>query len=288
MWQADWTSSRSAIPRSATSSIDDAAYVGAIPEHYHDGVGPFLFEPFARYTAERIRALAPACTLETACGTGIVTRRLREALAAGALLVATDLHPPMMNIARATMSGADRVEWAQADMCSLHFADHQFDALVCQFGLMFVDDKSAAVREARRVLRPSGRLLLTTWAPLERNPIVGVAHYTLAEMFPEDPPRYLRRAPFGFGDPEALAELLIDAGFSEVEVDLVERAATSPSAHELAVGLVEGHPLVDEIKLRDPSRLPAAIDAVTRAIARQFGDSPVKSRITAVVASAIA
>lgn len=288
MWQTDWTTSRAPSSRTPSAPIDDAAYVGAIPEHYHHGIGPFLFEPFARYTAERIRALAPARTLETACGTGIVTRRLREALPAGALLVATDLNAPMLNVARATMSAADRVEWGQADMCTLRFADHQFDAIVCQFGLMFVPDKAAAIREARRVLRPGGSLLLTTWAPLERNPIVGVAHYTVAELFPEDPPRYLRRAPFGFGDPEAVTALLIEAGFSDVEVDLVERAATSPSARELAVGLIEGYPLVDEIKLRDPSRLPAAVDAVTRAIARQFGASPVKSRITAVVASAIA
>jgi ubiquinone/menaquinone biosynthesis C-methylase UbiE len=288
MWQTDWTLSRGSSPRPVSAAIDDAAYVGTIPQHYHHGIGPFLFEPFARYTAERMRALAPARTLETACGTGIVTRRLRDALPAGALLVATDLNPPMLNVARATMPGADRVEWAQADMCNLRFADHQFDAVVCQFGLMFVRDKRAAICEARRVLRPGGRLLLSTWAPLERNPIVGVAHYAIAEVFPEDPPRYLRRVPFGHGDPEALTALLIETGFSDVEVDLVERAATSPSARELAVGLIEGYPLIEEIKQRDPSRLPAATDAVTSAIARQFGASPVKGRITAVVASAIA
>lgn len=275
-------------PPRASIVIDDAAYVGTIPEQYHRGMGPFLFEPYARHTAERIRALAPRRVLETACGTGIVTRQLREALSAGALLVASDLNPPMLAVARRTVGGAGHVEWAAADMCELHFTDHEFDVVVCQFGLMFVPDKLAAVCEARRVLTRGGRLLLTTWASLGRNPVAGVAHDTIAALFPDDPPQYLMRAPFGYGDPDVLADLLVEGGFRDVVVDVIEKAATSPSAHELATGLIEGYPLVDEIRLRDEARLPAVVSAVGQAIAERFGDRPVKSRIAALVASAVA
>ncbi|WP_437898086.1 class I SAM-dependent methyltransferase [Sorangium sp. So ce124] len=268
--------------------LDDAAYVGTIPDHYHHEIGPFLFEPYARHTAERLKALAPRRVLETACGTGIVTRRLREALPEGAQLVSSDLNEPMLAVAQKTVGPTAAVEWVLADMCKLPFADGEFDAMVCHFGLMFVPDKRAAVREARRVLKRGGRLLLTTWAPLERNPIVKLAHQTVVSLFPEDPPEYLRRAPFGYGDPDALADLLIEGGFGDVSVDVVEKAATSPSARQLAAGLIEGYPLADEIKARDPSRLPAAVDAVAKAIARQFGDDPVKSRIAALVAAATA
>ena len=287
MQQSERTSHRSAPAANTSRGVDDAAYVGSIPEHYHRGIGPFLFEPFARHTAERITALAPGRVLETACGTGIVTRRLREALADDALLIASDLNDPMLAVARRTV-GPARVEWARADMCELHFADGEFDAVVCQFGLMFVPDKLAAVREARRVIKPGGRLLLTTWAPLERNPVVSLAHHAIASLFPDDPPQYLLRAPFGYGDPELLAELLVAGGFRDVEVDVVEKSASSPSARDLAVGLIEGYPLVDEIKLRDEARLPAAIDAVAAAIARRFGDAPVRGRIAALMASATA
>jgi ubiquinone/menaquinone biosynthesis C-methylase UbiE len=272
----------------AKSAVDDAAYVGAIPEHYHRGIGPFLFEPFARHTAERVKMLRPHRLLETACGTGIVTRRLRAVMPEDALLVASDLNVPMLAVARRTVGEAAHVEWTQADMCKLHFADREFDTVVCQFGLMFVPDKLAAVREAHRVLVGGGNLVLTTWAPLEQNPIVRATHHAIASVFPEDPPQYLPRAPFGYGDPEVLMDLLIAGGFRNIVVDVVEKPATSPSAHELAAGLIEGYPLVDEIRMRDQSRLPAAIAAVTRTIATQFGARPVRARISALVASAVA
>ncbi|HEX7842181.1 MAG TPA: methyltransferase domain-containing protein [Kofleriaceae bacterium] len=268
--------------------MDDAAYVGTIPEHHHREIGPFLFEPYARYTAERIKALRPGRVLETACGTGIVTRWLREALPDDGLLVASDLNPPMLAMARKIVGSAARVEWTQADMCKLHFADDSFDAVICQFGLMYATDKLAAVREARRVLRPGGSFLLTTWAPLDRNPIVAVAHHALTLLLAEDPPQHLARTPFGFGDPDVLTDLLREGGFEDVVVDVVEKAASSPSAYELAAGLIEGSPLADEIRACGKACLPAVVSAVSRAIARRYGDQPVKARISALVASAVA
>jgi ubiquinone/menaquinone biosynthesis C-methylase UbiE len=288
MQQYDGTALRDAISLQPRVAVDDAAYVGEIPEHYHRGIGPFLFEPFARHTAERVRSLAPRRLLETACGAGLVTRRLREVMPAGALLVATDLHEPMLAVARGTVGSAADIEWARADMCQLDFADSAFDAVVCQFGVMFAADKLAAVREARRVLRRRGTLLLTTWASLEDNPVIYAAHRAIASVFPEDPPQYLARAPFGFGDPEVVMDLLLEVGFGDVVVDVVEKPTLARSAYDLAVGLVAGHPLVDEIRLRDASRLPAAIDAVATAIARQFGERPVRARIAAVIASGVA
>ncbi|TMQ19840.1 MAG: methyltransferase domain-containing protein [Deltaproteobacteria bacterium] len=269
-------------------TVDDSAYVGAIPEQYHRGLGPFLFEPFARHTAEVIKVLGPRRVLETACGTGIVTRRMREVLPDGALLVASDLNEPMLAVARNTLGGARHVQWAQADMCKLQFADSEFDAVVCQFGLMFAPDRLAAVREARRVLKRRGALLATTWGSLEDNPIIYAAHRAIASVFPEDPPQYLPRAPFGFGDPEVLMDLLLEGGFGNVVVDVIEKPAIARHARDVAVGLIEGYPLVDEIRLRDASRLPVAIDAVTDAIARQFGERPVRARICALVASGVA
>jgi ubiquinone/menaquinone biosynthesis C-methylase UbiE len=284
----EWTAAQATTPAHAKRITNDAAYVGTIPEHHHRGIGPFLFEPYARHTAERVKALGPGRVLETACGTGIVTRRLREVLPADALLVASDLNLPMLAMAQKTVGIDAAVEWTQADMCNLRFADGVFDAVVCQFGLMFAPDKLAAVREARRVLRPGGRFLLTTWASLERNPVVAVAHHAITLLFAQDPPQHLQRAPFGFGDPEVLTDLLRDGGFEDVVVDVVEKAGTAPSAREVAAGLIEGSPLVDEIRQRDASRLPAVIGAVSRAIARRHGDRPVKTRIAALVASGVA
>src|SRR5262249_15514938 len=139
-----------------------------------------------------------------------------------------------------------------------------------------------------RVLRPDGSFLITTWAPLDRNPLVALVHRTLGAMFREEPPPHLAQAPFDYGDPDMLSNLLLAGGFHDVVVDVVEKASSSPSAHELAVGLIEGYPMIEEIKLHGKARLGAAVTAVAQAIRRQFGDAPVRARITALVASAAA
>lgn len=286
MTQSDLAAPRKAPAANASFAVEDAAYAGSIPDKYHHGIGPFLSEPYAQHTALRIKEVAPRRVLETACGTGILTRRLREAMPDDALLIASDLNPPMLAVARKTL-GRTAVELVQADMRKLHFADNAFDAVVCHFGLMCVADKPAAVREARRVLQPGGSLMLTTWAALDRNPIIGIVHRTLAGLFPDNPPQYLKRVVFGYGEPRALTDLLVGGGFRNVEVNLVEKTAVSRGARELAEGLVEGCPLVEEIRLRDADRIPAVIDAVTRAIIRQFGDKPVKTRVAALVACGV-
>ncbi len=283
----EWTH-RQLTPALPRPLLNEVAHVETIPPHYHRGIGPFLFEPFARHTAERIRARAPKTVLETACCTGIVTRRLRESLSSNALLVASDPDERMLAVARRTVGAEANVAWARADLSKLQFSDGDFDAMVCQFGLMFASDKLAAVREARRVLRPDGSFLITTWAPLERNPVVALVHRTLGAMFRVDPPPHLVHAPFDYGDPDMLSDLLLAGGFHDVVVDVIEKATSSPSAHELAVGLIEGYPLIDEIKLHGKARLGAAVSAVAQALRRQFGDAPVRARITALVASAVA
>jgi SAM-dependent methyltransferase len=152
---------------------------------------------------------------------------------------------------------------------------------------MFVPDKLAALREARRVLRASGKLLLTTWASLDRNPVVELAQRTIAALFPHDPPQYYARAPFGYGSTHTLAGWLAEAGFGDVQVDIVEKAAHSESARDIAIGLVEGYPIAEEIRARDPELLPVAVNAVARAIEDAYG-SPVNTRIAALVAEATA
>lgn len=281
-----------AAPRDAISLqprlVVDAVCARDSPEHEGRDVGRLLSEPFARHTAERVRALAPRRLLETACGAGLATRRLREVMPAGALLVATDVHESALAMARRTVGAATDVEWARADMCQLDFADSAFDAVVCQFGVMFMADRRAAMHEARRVLRRRGTLLLATWASLDDNPVVHAAHHAIAAAFPDDPPQHLARTPFGLGDPEAVMDLLIEAGFGDVVVDVIERPAPPCSARDLASELVEGSSLIDELRRRDGSRVPAAIEAAAAAIARQFGDRPVRARIAAVIAAGVA
>jgi len=269
------------------SADDHAAYVGTIPENYHRGVGSFLFDPYAQELARRAEALAPDRLLETACGTGIATRRLREALPPQVELVATDLHEPMLAVARRTVRSRGQVRFQQADMTALPFDGAGFDALVCQFGLMFVPDKPAAAREARRVLRPGGQVLMATWRSLAHNEPIRLAHETVSRLFPYDPPRfYLIQT--GFGEPEYMRRLLANAGFVEISTEVVEKRTSAPSAVEVAVGLIEGFPIVDYIRARDPSLVPVAVAELARAFVAHFGDHPMAGTVEALITTATA
>ncbi|HYH97068.1 class I SAM-dependent methyltransferase [Hyalangium sp.] len=266
---------------------DHAAYVGAIPENYHSGVGPFLFEPYAQELSARIAAFSPRRVLETACGTGLLTRRLREALPGEALLIATDLNEPMLAVAKRTVGPGANVQWAREDMTRLRSGSGEFDAVVCQFGIMFVPNKPAAAREALRVLKPGGRLLMATWRAVAENEAIRLAHETVSSLFPGELPQfYLTQT--GHGDPQEITRLLVSAGFVDVQAEVVQKRSTITSMREVAVGLIEGFPIVDFIKARDPALVPVAVDTLTEALGKHFGQAPAEATISALVTSATA
>jgi len=161
----------------------DAAFIGSIPQHYDQGLGPLIFVDYAEDISQRVAACNPAKVLETAAGTGIVTRRLRDRLPAAAHLIATDLNAPMLEIARAKFRSGEQIEFKPADATALPFGDSSFDAIVCQFGLMFFPDKDKSFREAYRVLAPGGRYFFNVWDSHRYNPFGRIAHEVPGRFF---------------------------------------------------------------------------------------------------------
>lgn len=260
-------------------------FVGQIPELYDRHLGPVLFEPYALDLAARL----PADTrrlLEVAAGTGRVTRHLLAALPPDGELVATDLNEPMIAVGRARLPNDPRVRWQTADAQALPFGDAAFDAVACQFGLMFMPDKVLALREMRRVLRPGGRLLLSTWDDVARNPATEVLHALAMAAFPADPPMFIK-TPFSMPDPIALRTLISDAGFGEVQVETVAKTADASSAADLAIGFVRGNPLWGQLVERgvDGDAFQAR---VAEELTRAFGAAPCRSALSAHVVSAVA
>lgn len=261
------------------------AFVGSVPENYDRFMGPMFFEPYAVDMAERLPIGGIESVLEIACGTGIVTRAVRDILPPSARIVATDLNQGMIDRAQGKFGTDDNIEFRQADAGDLPFDDASFDAVVCQFGLMFFPDKSAAMREVLRVLKPRGTFLFNVWDPLEDNEISLVVHEAMQEIYPDDPPQFYR-VPFGFNDAAVIRSLLEDAGFTRVEVATVPKDAVSPDARSAATGLVEGTPLIGQIMDRGPERLPEVVDHTVKSIQRRFGDDPVSTKMQALVWSA--
>ena len=260
-----------------------SAFVGSIPRTYHEYLGPLLFHDYARDLAGRLRLNPGARVLELACGTGIVTREIARALPEGARLTATDLNEAMLDVARETVGADERVAFRQADACKLPFADSAFDAIACQYGVMFFPNKAKAMREARRVLAPGGGYVFNVWDSLEHNPIPGLVHETLAGMFPGNPPAFLNAAPYGYFDRDGIEKTLRDAGFGEVHAEYVEFPSKAPSAADAARGFLEGTPLLLELRDRgvtDPAPVRAAVAA---ALAARFGDHPCQAAMRAIV-----
>lgn len=260
----------------------DTAFAGSIPEYYHRCLGPFLFEPYAEDLAARARALRPRRILETAAGTGIVTAALARALPE-AQIVATDLNPDMLRVAEAKVASPG-VEFAPADAQSLPYPDAGFDLVVCQFGAMFFPDRVAAYREARRVLKPGGAFLFNVWDRLEANPASQAVAEAVAALFPDDPPGFIGRVPFGYHDRARIEADLRSAGFATIAAETVAKRSRG-SARDLAPGLCQGSPLRAEIEARAPERLDEATEAALAALVRRCGD-PVDAAMSAHVFTA--
>ena len=125
------------------------------PSLYHQQMGPLLFAPYANHVAERLAALRPERILETAAGTGIVTRAVNKVVPQ-AQIVATDINPTVVEFAAQHLR-SERVIFLRADAQDLPFEDESFDVVLCLFGVMFFRDKVRANAEARRVLRTGGQ-----------------------------------------------------------------------------------------------------------------------------------
>jgi ubiquinone/menaquinone biosynthesis C-methylase UbiE len=244
---------------------------------------PLIFEPYAADLKERIRSRKVARLLEVAAGTGVVTRALATILDRSVPIVATDLNQAMLDQA-AAVGTARPVEWRQADAMALPFRDGEFDAVVCQFGVMFFPDKPKAFSEMRRVLQPGGVFIFNVWDRISENEFADTITTALASVFPEDPPRFLARTPHGYHDVGTIERDLAAAGFqSAPQIVTVAARSRAQSPRIPAIAYCQGTPLRGEIEARDASRLTEATDVAAKAIAERFGTGAVDGQIQAHV-----
>lgn len=264
----------------------DKLFTGSIPEIYDRFLVPLIFESYADELAGRIAKLEPQQALETAAGTGVLTRALARKLPALARIVATDLNQPMLERAASRQLDDTRIVWQQADALDLPFDDKSFDVVACQFGVMFFPDKVQGCREARRVLKPGGCFLFNVWDQISENEFADVITQALANLFPRDPPRFLARTPHGHHSVPMIRDELSAAGFASILVETLDGVSRARSSRDAAIAYCQGTPLRNEIEDRDRSRLEAATHEAAGALARRFGTGPIEGRIRAHVVAA--
>ena len=261
----------------------DKLFAGSIPENYDRYMVPLIFEPYAADIARRAAALSPIAVLETAAGSGVVTRALAPKLPGHATYVVTDLNQPMIDYAASRQPADPRITWRQADALALPFESATFDLVCCQFGAMFFPDRTSGFREARRVLKRGGHFLFSVWDRIEENVFADDVTNALARIFPNDPPRFLARTPHGYHDTALIRRELQDAGFSRVEIETIAGQSRAPSARIPAVAYCQGTLLRNEIETREAGKLQSATDYVESAIADRHGRGEVAAKIQAHV-----
>ena len=198
----------------------DKVFAGSIPKFYDTLMVPLIFEAYAANMAQLVAASSPDSVLETAAGSGVVTRSLAQKLKPDARYVVTDLNQPMLDYAAARQGAKSRIEWRQADALDLPFAAASFDVVCCQFGAMFFPNRVAGYAEARRVLKPGGRFVFSVWDRIEENVFADEVTKAVAKVFPHDPPRFLARTPHGYHDIALIREEVNRAGFTDIKIDM--------------------------------------------------------------------
>src|SRR5438876_9939991 len=226
-------------------------FSGSIPEYYDSILGPAQLHALAADLVKRMPVRPKGDVLELACGTGIVTQRLRERVDSNFRLVATDVSDAMLAYARNKVKG--RIDWRVADAAALPFKDETFGAVVCALGVMFVTDKPKLFSEMRRVLVEGGMLLFNTWDRLELNPHAKVNSEVMQALFPGDAEMDFSRIPMSFNDEALIRSLLEGARFRNVEISKVKGRIDCPSARTFATGQLRGTPRSALIEKRAPT-----------------------------------
>lgn len=186
-------------------------------ETYEQYFVPAMFLPWATILLRYASPQPGERMLDVACGTGIVARQAAPLVGANGQVVALDMNPAMLAVARAQPAPAGAtIRWQEGNAMALPFPDDTFDVVLCQHGLQFVPDRAGAVREMRRVLVPGGRALVIVLQALARHPVFEALMESVARHL--SLPVSAVMTPFALCDADELRRLFTATGFAKVAI----------------------------------------------------------------------
>ena len=232
---------------------------------------PAIFRQWAEALVRQAHCGAGDRVLDVGCGTGIVARSAAGLVGPDGTVVGVDVNPAMVMVARHVAAHVSPpIRWDEADMRALPFPDHAFTVTLCQFALTFVPDAVAALTELRRVTEPGGRVVLTVWRDLARNP--GWALFATAlERHVGEAAADMMRVPFTLGDPDELRGLFVHAGFAGVRLHSEVKMTRFPSPAEMIRRQAASSPLAGPVGALDTAAL-CDLEVELAGLLRQYTD----------------
>ncbi len=197
---------------------------------------PALFQQWAPLVLDAVQARTGDRILDVACGTGVLTREAASRVGSDGLAAGLDPNPGMLAVA---MELAPALEWTEGVAEALPYSSESFDAVVSQFGLMFFQNRAAALSEMARVLRPGGRVAVAVWDSLENSEAYPDEVALLQKLAGEAAASALS-APFVMGDKPELTQLMEAAGFKSVEVATHRGTARFPNIRTMVEADLRG------------------------------------------------
>lgn len=194
----------------------------SIAKSYDKILVPSLFQPWANLLIENNQPWMGNLVLDLACGTGVVTKEIANNVGPNGRIIALDINTAMLDIAKSKCKQwENQITFIEGSCESLEIADNSLDVVVCQQGFQFFPNKQVATLEIYRVLKPGGRVIISTWCPVSECEIFGTICEAL-ETLNENEISQMMRVPFDFMTQRELQEPFSSAGFSNIEVSKQE------------------------------------------------------------------
>ena len=257
---------------------------GANPaENYERFFTPAIGEPLAHALLERAAVQPKERVLDVACGTGVLLRLLAHRIGPHAGLAGLDPNPAMLAVARSVTPASDRIQWYEAPAEVMPLPLESFDVVLCQMGLQFMPDRSAALREMQRVLARNGRLLLSVPGPIPG--IFDDLASALGQCVGPPAAGFVRQV-FSLHDLAEVAGIVRDAGFTDVEVEAEDYDLELPPPQQFLWEYVHSTPLSVSVSQMDASARAELEREVLTAWADSAGDGTLRLGLRMVIASA--
>ena len=237
---------------------------GNAPEAYERYVVPAFMGEWAEDLAKAARLQPGESVLDVACGTGVLTRHAARIIGPSGQAVGLDINTGMVEAARRNaVSDGAIITFHEASATEMPFSDNCFDVVVCQQGLQFMPDRQVALSEIARVLKPGGRIALSVWRPLDRQPFHSAWNDAQRKYLGEES---VALAAWALGDPKDVRQIISEAGFEDVHIRLQILQIRYPSAEQFVLGFMQSMPAASAIAALEESTRNTMLHEIVEAL----------------------